>query len=151
SPVEMAREEHAEPPRGKINRKKKIYGVVTGMVIPHPPDPQFLGRVLVRVPSIDSLDFVAWARVALPMAGPFHGTYFIPKACDNVLIAFENGDVKVPYIIGCLFNVLNRPPVPVSQAQIHTIRTLTGSQIVLTEVPPSITIQTPIPPATVML
>jgi hypothetical protein len=146
SPLDIARARHTEPLRGRIDRKKKIYGVVTGEVIPYPPDPQALGRVLVRVPSIDALDFVAWARVALPMAGPFHGTYFIPKVGDNVLLAFENGDVRVPYIIGCLHNHLNRPPLPISQLQIHAIRAFTGSQIVLTEAPQSITIQTAVPP-----
>jgi Type VI secretion system/phage-baseplate injector OB domain len=142
SPLDIAREAHADPQKGKIDRKKKIYGVVTGQVIPHPPDPQALGRVLVRVPCIDSLDFVAWARIAVPMAGPLHGTYFVPNPGDDVLLAFEHGDVKVPYIIGSLWNHINRPPLPVSQAQIRTIRTLVGNQIVFTEIPaPTITIQ----------
>ena len=154
---DLSREARADPPREKIDhkkkidRKKKIYGVVTGMVIPHPPDPQALGRVLVRVPCIDSLDFVAWARVAVPMAGPLHGTYFVPNLGDEVLIAFEHGDVRVPYIIGCLWNHINRPPLPVSQAQIRAIRTLAGNQIVFTEVPPTITIQTPTPPVPIPL
>jgi len=144
SPLEMAKEEH-----GKKNRKKKIYGVVTGQVIPHPPDPEALGRVLVRVPSIDSTDFIAWARVAVPMAGPFHGNYFIPNYGDEVLIAFEHGNVNAPYIIGCLWNLINRPPLPFSEVQIRTIRTITGNQIVFTEGPPTVTIQngpTPLPP-----
>lgn len=146
SPLDLAREANVDPPRGRIDRKKKIYGVVTGQVIPHPPDPQALGRVLVRIPCIDSLDFVAWARVAVPMAGPFHGTYFIPNPGDDVLIAFEHGDVKVPYVVGSLWNHISRPPLPVSQALIRTIRTLAGNQMVFTEIPPSITIQTATPP-----
>jgi Type VI secretion system/phage-baseplate injector OB domain len=141
SPLDLAREANADSARGKMDRKKKIYGVVTGQVIPCPPDPQALGRVLVRVPCIDSLDYMAWARVAVPMAGPFHGTYFIPNPGDDVLIAFEHGDVRVPYIIGCLWNNISRPPLPLSQTQIRCIRTLAGNQVVFTEVPPTVTIQ----------
>jgi hypothetical protein len=126
---------------------RKIYGVVTGYVLPHLPDPLGLGRIPVQLPCIDSLDQSAFARIATPMAGPFHGSYFVPNPGDHVLVAFENGDVRVPYIIGCLWNAVNRPPVPFAELQIRTIRTLAGNQIVFTEVPPTITIQTATPPA----
>src|SRR5207245_3652479 len=59
-----------------------------------------------------------------------------------VLVVFEHGDVNAPYIIGSLWNVINRPPLPSPVAQIRPIRTAVGNQIVFTEAPPSITIQT---------
>jgi hypothetical protein len=63
-----------------------------------------------------------------------------------VLVAFEHGDLGSPYIIGTLWHNVFRPPVPLSQVQIRTIRTLAGNQIVFTELPQTITIQTPVPP-----
>jgi hypothetical protein len=125
---------------------KKYYGVVAGTVL-NLGDGMMIGRVQVKVPFIDSLDLMPWARVAVPMAGLEHGTYFIPNVGDEVLVAFEHGDVKAPYIIGCLWNALSRPPLLSPVPQIRAIRTLTGNQIVFTEVPPSVTIQTaPTPP-----
>lgn len=126
---------------------KKFYGVVTGTVI-NPLDPQGLGRVQVQLPFIDSLDLSPWARVAGPMAGIFHGTYFVPNPGDEVLVAFEHGDINAPYIIGSLWNMIWRPPLPSPLPQIRAIRTLAGNQIVFSEIPPTITIQAgPTPPA----
>jgi phage baseplate assembly protein gpV len=126
--------------------KKKFYGVTTGRVI-NMLDPLMLGRVQVQLPFIDALDLSPWARVVTPMAGQMAGNYFIPNLGDEVLVAFEHGDVKAPYVIGCLWTALAPPPMPSPLPQIRAIRTLTGNQIVFTEAPPSVTIQTsPTPP-----
>lgn len=122
--------------------QKKFYGVVTGRVI-NLLDPMMLGRVQVQLPFLDSVDLSPWARVAVPMAGLIHGTYFIPNIGDEVLVAFEHGDVNAPYIIGSLWNALAPPPLPSPIPQIRMIRTPLGNQIMFTEVPPTITITTP--------
>lgn len=129
--------------------QSKFYGVTVGRVI-NVADPMFLGRVQVQLPFLDSLDLSPWARVAVPMAGLQHGTYFIPNVSDEVLVAFEHGDVNAPYIIGSLWNVQNLPPLPSPLPQIRTIRTLVGNQIVFSEAPPTVTIQSgPTPPAAI--
>jgi hypothetical protein len=120
--------------------KKKIYGVMTGRVI-NVLDPLMLGRVQVQLPAIDSLDLSPWARVAVLMAGPLHGTYMIPNIGDEVLVAFEQGDVNAPYVIGSLWSAMAPPPLPSPLPQIRMIKTLAQNQIMITEVPPSITIQ----------
>ena len=89
--------------------KKKYYGVVTGRVI-NMLDPLALGRVQVQLPFIDSVDLSPWARVAVPMAGPLHGTYFIPNIGEEVLVAFEHGDFDHPFIVGFLWNGVDTPP-----------------------------------------
>jgi phage baseplate assembly protein gpV len=121
--------------------KRKFFGVTVGRVI-NPLDPLLLGRVQVQLPFLDSLDLSPWARVAVPMAGPAHGFYFIPNIGDEVLVAFEHGDVNAPYIIGSLWNAAAPPPLPSPIPQIRMIRTLVGNQIMFTEAPPSITIMT---------
>jgi hypothetical protein len=120
--------------------QQKFYGVVVGKVI-NPLDPMTLGRVQVQLPFIDSLDLSPWARVAMPMAGILHGFYFIPNVGDEVLVAFEHGDISAPYIIGSLWNAMAPPPLPSPLPQIRAIRTLAGNQIVMSEAPPTITIQ----------
>jgi uncharacterized protein involved in type VI secretion and phage assembly len=76
-------------------------------------DPKGLARVRVRVSGLidtpGTLDL--WARVATLMAGPDRGTWFMPEIGDEVLVAFERGDVKVPYMIGALWSAKARPPV----------------------------------------
>lgn len=125
---------------------KRMTGVLVGTVTDN-IDPLGLGRVLVRLPDIDSLDTLSWARVAVPLTGPSgappHGTYFIPQIGCEVLVAFERGDLERPYVVGCLWNNLARPPLyePMQPGPVSVIRTLAGNQIVLTDVPPSIVIQ----------
>jgi hypothetical protein len=121
---------------------KRFYGVTSGRVIQTIFDPMFLSRVQVQLPWIDDLDLSPWARVATPMAGPLHGMYFIPNIGDEVLVAFEHGDINVPYIIGSLWNGLSPPPLPTPDLQMRTIRTLVGNEIAFTEVPPTIRIST---------
>lgn len=120
--------------------QQKFAGVVVGTVI-NVLDPMMLGRVQVQLPFIDSLDLSPWARVAMPMAGLLHGFYFIPNPGDEVLVAFEHGDVNAPYVIGSLWNALAPPPLPSPVPQIRAIRTLAGNQIVMSEAPPTLTIQ----------
>jgi Type VI secretion system/phage-baseplate injector OB domain len=120
--------------------KKKFYGVCTGRVI-NILDPLMLGRVQVQLPFIDSLDLSPWARIASPMAGPLHGFYMIPNPGEDVLVAFEQGDVNAPYVLGSLWSAMNPPPLPSPVPQIRLIKTLAGNQIMITEIPPSIMIQ----------
>ena len=119
---------------------KEYYGVTVGRVI-NPLDPLALGRLQVQLPFIDSLDLAPWARVCVPMAGMLSGAYYIPNVGDEVLVAFEHGDVNAPYILGSLWNAVVRPPLPSPLPQIRTTRTLVGNQIVFTEAPPTVTIQ----------
>jgi phage baseplate assembly protein gpV len=125
---------------------RKYYGVTVGRVI-NPADPLTLGRLQVQLPFIDSLDLAPWARVATPMAGQLSGFYCLPKIGDEVLVAFEHGDVNVPYIIGGLWNAFSPPPLPSPIPQIRCIRTLVGNQIVFMEAPPTLILQNgPTPP-----
>lgn len=127
--------------------RKKFAGVTTGRVI-NLLDPLMLGRVQVELPFIDALDLNPWARVATTMAGLMHGSYFIPNIGDEVLVAFEHGDIRAPYVVGCLWTAIAPPPLQSPIPQIRAIRTITGNQIVFTEAPPSVSIQTaPTPPA----
>lgn len=86
-----------------------IYGVVVGIVTNN-QDKEGMGRVRVRFPWLSDADESAWARVAAPMTGPSRGTYFLPEVDDEVLVAFEHGDVRFPYVIGGLWNGKDAPP-----------------------------------------
>ena len=123
----------------QLNRK--FYGVVTGKVR-SVSDPLSLGRVQLTLPFLDDSDSSPWARIAAPMAGKFYGHYFIPSVDDEVLVAFEHGDVKAPYVIGALWTAKSQPPLMSPSDEKRAIRTPGGSQIVFEDRPAAITIQT---------
>ncbi len=88
----------------------RIYGVVIGLVT-NSEDPEKMGRVKVKYPWLSSTDESNWARVATPMAGKERGFFFPPEVDDEVLIAFEQGDTRFPYVVGSLWNGKDAPPV----------------------------------------
>jgi uncharacterized protein involved in type VI secretion and phage assembly len=84
-------------------------GVAVGIVTAN-DDPDGLGRVKVTYPWRESEDESYWARVATPMAGEEMGTYFLPQVDDEVLVAFDGGDIDHPYVVGALWNSRQSPP-----------------------------------------
>ena len=88
--------------------RAKIAGVLRGIVTDN-RDPRGLGRVRVSVPELDAAA-LGWAPVAVPMAGDRRGTYLLPEVGDAVLVAFEGGDARRPYVVGALWTETARPP-----------------------------------------
>ncbi|HEY9670724.1 MAG TPA: phage baseplate assembly protein V [Waterburya sp.] len=87
----------------------RIYGVVVG-VVTNNKDDSGMGRVKVKFPWLSDQDESYWARIAAPMAGKERGFYFLPEVEDEVLVVFEQGDVRFPYVIGALWNGKEKPP-----------------------------------------
>jgi uncharacterized protein involved in type VI secretion and phage assembly len=85
-----------------------LYGVYVGTV-KDLQDPKNMGRVKVTFPWRDADDMSTWARMAVPMAGKKMGTYFLPEKNDEVLVAFGNGDIHDPYIVGALWTGKAKP------------------------------------------
>jgi uncharacterized protein involved in type VI secretion and phage assembly len=82
-------------------------------------DPDGQGRVQVTLPwSPDTGNgrYEAWARVATLMGGNNRGSWFIPDVNDEVLIVFEGGDSRRPYVIGGLWNGSDSPPESMDNA-----------------------------------
>ena len=97
-----------DPAEQSVDRSKR-YGVVVG-VVTNNQDPKKLGRVKVKFPWLTDEDESAWARIATLMAGNARGSFFLPEVNDEVLIAFDHGDVHFPYVIGALWNGKDKPP-----------------------------------------
>ena len=82
--------------------------VVTAIVTSN-EDPEKRGRIKLKYhwgkESTDS----NWVRVATLGAGEAYGFYFVPEVGDEVLVAFIDGDVNRPVVIGSLWNGKNKP------------------------------------------
>jgi uncharacterized protein involved in type VI secretion and phage assembly len=94
------------------------YGVYPALVSDI-KDPDGRGRVKITLPwSPDSKGerYEAWARIATLMGGNKRGSWFIPDVNDEVLITFEGGDPRHPYVIGGLWNGKDDPPASMDGA-----------------------------------
>lgn len=82
-------------------------------------DPDNQGRVKITLPwAPDTAGerYDAWARLATFMAGNDRGSWFVPDEGDEVLVAFEAGDPRRPYVIGALWNGQDKPPASMDGA-----------------------------------
>jgi uncharacterized protein involved in type VI secretion and phage assembly len=88
------------------------YGVFPA-IVSDVSDPDGQGRVKVTLPwSSDTggSRYEAWARLATLMGGKNRGSWFVPDVNDEVLLAFEGGDPRRPYVLGGLWNGSDSPP-----------------------------------------
>ncbi|MEO9175326.1 MAG: VgrG-related protein [Gaiellales bacterium] len=86
-----------------------IYGVVVG-VVTQCGDPTGAGRVKLSFPWLSDDYESDWARLVAPGAGTGRGVAFVPEVQDEVLVAFERGDVRSPFVLGGLWSTQNTPP-----------------------------------------
>ena len=84
-------------------------GVVVGIVTNN-QDPEGMGRVKVKYPWLAENEESAWARVVSFMAGEDRGVFFLPEVNDEVLLAFDHGNIHRPYVLGALWNGKDKPP-----------------------------------------
>lgn len=117
----------------------RIHGVTVASVVSN-LDSEGQGRVQIRLPWRS--DILPWARVATLMAGRSQGTYFIPQVDDEVLVAFNQGDILETYIIGSLWNGLDRPPtsIPTDAITKRIIRTPVGHELMFDDAQQTISI-----------
>lgn len=80
-----------------------IYGAVVGLVT-NVQDPLSIARVKVKFPWLSDDYESDWARVAYPGAGQERGFLVVPEVGDEVLVIFERGDMRRPYVLGGLYN-----------------------------------------------
>jgi uncharacterized protein involved in type VI secretion and phage assembly len=97
------------------NRPEKFFGVVLAEVIDNSeitavPPKAPIGRVRVTFPAFGGSFVSDWAPCVRPMAGDGRGVYALPEVGDQVLVAFEHGDLGQPYVLGSLWTAKMTPP-----------------------------------------
>jgi phage protein D len=85
-----------------------VYGVVIAQVTNN-DDPEKMGRVKLKFPWLSDGYESDWARMTQVGAGPDSGMSFMPEVNDEVLVAFEFGDVRRPVVVGGLHNGRDKP------------------------------------------
>ena len=104
-----------------------LVGIVSNNV-----DPEKLGRVKVKFPTLTEEHESNWARVS-------RGFDNLPEINDEVLVGFEHGDIHRPYVIGGVWNKNDPPPTSVDDSvadgkvRLRTIQTRFGQKIQFVE------------------
>lgn len=111
-------------------RGRRINGVVVGIVTDN-DDPQKLGRIKITFNWLSGNNRTDWTRVATLYAGPDRGSLFTPEVEDEVLVAFEHGDINRPFVIGGLWNDEGKPPQPETDNTLKKLKTKSGHEITL--------------------
>jgi uncharacterized protein involved in type VI secretion and phage assembly len=131
APSEVIREERV--PNGLGGR---WYGAFPAQVTDL-NDPDGQGRVKVTLPWAPDPGggrYEAWARLATLMGGKNRGSWFIPDAGDEVLVVFEAGDPRRPYVVGGLWNGQDAPPAAMDHGGRNArkvLRSRNGVQVTL--------------------
>jgi uncharacterized protein involved in type VI secretion and phage assembly len=94
------------------------------------------GRVQVKFPWFDEQLATEWCRVRQAYAGNGYGAFFVPEVGDEVLVAFIQGDMRFPIILGGLYNGQDKPPTARTEQQDQKmIRTKGKHEILLDDSP----------------
>jgi uncharacterized protein involved in type VI secretion and phage assembly len=102
-----------------------ISGVVVGLVTQVRP-----GELKATYPWLDAQHETDWVRIASGMSGNGRGSFLMPELHDEVLLAFDQGNPRVPYVVGFLWNGQDLPPGQdvrdrrITSRNGHTIRML---------------------------
>lgn len=124
--VELTPVEQLLEARAPIGLGGRWYGVYPALVSDlNDPDQQ--GRVKITLPWAPDAgggQYSAWARIATLMAGNNRGTWFIPDVDDEVLVAFEGGDPRSPYVVGALWNGRDAAPEQMDSAGRNTVKSI---------------------------
>lgn len=112
----------------------KLNGVVCGIVTNN-KDPDKQGRLKVKFPWLSDNNETDWVRITTFMAGGERGSFFLPEVGDEVLVAFENGNINSPYVIGALWNGVDKPPETNSDGKnnIRKIKSRSGHELIFND------------------
>jgi len=113
-----------------------VAGLYTAKVIGPPGEEIYidsLGRIKVWFPwdveSDITSDKTLWVRVMQPWGGAGWGTQFIPRIGMEVVVAFLEGDVNRPCVVGSFYNSQNTPlfsPSDKNKSGIRSRSTMNG-------------------------
>lgn len=89
---------------------KRYFGKYRGTVFNN-ADPEFRGRLILRVPEVLGMFPSSWALPCLPVAGPQMGFYLVPPPVGTgVWVEFEHGNPQKPIWVGCFWSTAAEPP-----------------------------------------
>lgn len=121
---------------------KRFFGVVEAIVV-DVLDPEKEGRVKVQFPWFDEDMVTEYSRVCQLYAGNGYGALFVPEVGDEVLVGFIHGDMRMPVILGGLYNGKDKPSSHRQKTKDQKlIRTKAGHEVVFDDHDKKVTLKT---------
>ena len=114
----------AQPVRPGL-RRRRVRGGGQGPVVAQVSDandPEQQARVKLTFPWLSDTYVSDWARTVQPGAGKDRGAMVLPEVGDEVLVIFEQGDIRRPYVLGGLYNGIDTPPTGGTEADRRQLR-----------------------------
>jgi uncharacterized protein involved in type VI secretion and phage assembly len=116
-------------PDGDAARYFGLYpAIVTDIV-----DPKSVGRIQVKLPFLGQdggQDVRAWATLIAPYADDDQGLEILPSVDTQVVVAFEAGDLRRPYIVGACWNGSESlPESPAAPNNKRVLKSRAGSKL----------------------
>jgi phage protein D len=108
-------------------------------IVSNNKDPEGLGRVKVKLPTLTEDHESNWARIVGHGIGPDRGNDCLPEINDEVLVGFEHGDIHRPYVLGGVWNGKDKPPEKIDdtvvggKVRLRTFKTRTGHKMQFVE------------------
>lgn len=102
---------------------RQIEGVVTGIVKEIDAEG---ARLKLEFPWLEKSYRSHWAPLATPMSGNKRGMFMMPEKEDEVLVAFEHGCIDHPFVIGFLWNGVDKSPEDGTGPNVRRLRTVSG-------------------------
>lgn len=133
------------------NRTFEMESVKNGIAlatITNIKDPKNLNRVKCAyiIHDRETIE-TGWVFCITPFGGNEYGAFFRPNVGDIVALAFENGDIHRPFVIGCLWGGDNKPPLTVQDGKNEEYKFITPNKsfvdLVDTKGKEKITVSTP--------
>lgn len=112
-------------------QSRTYYGKYRGFVADN-ADPETLGRLKLRVPSVLGQESTGWALPCLPFGGlDGHGLFVIPEVGAQVWVEFEEGNLDQPIWTGTFWRSSDPPPgeAQVSPPTTRMLKTPSGHRL----------------------
>lgn len=92
-------------------------------------DPKNKGRVKCKYLTSDKdVGETGWIYCLTPFGGKEYGCFMHPGVGDVVAVAYENGDIHRPFVIGSLWVKKSTPPVTISDGKNETFKFITPNK-----------------------
>jgi phage baseplate assembly protein V len=105
---------------------KRFYGVEEGIVTSVAQEISKEGRIMVKLVRRDDQTELE-CRMCNSYAGNNYGFFFVPEVGDEVLVAFIQGDMRLPIILGGLYNGKDKPPA--EHPRVRRLQSVNGHRI----------------------
>jgi phage baseplate assembly protein V len=98
--------QHTREAEAEVNRiHEPVIGIVTDI-----RDEQKLCHIKVKIPTLPIAENTYWCTWISIGGGKDRGWFSLPEVDDEVLIAFEHGEINRPIVLGALWNGKDKAP-----------------------------------------